>query len=546
MIVKDEEQYLPDCLANAKPFVDEIIIVDTGSTDRTVEIANAFGARLFHEKWRNDFAAARNASLRYATGDWILVLDADERLPTDSGKLMRRLLDASDVAAYRMKLQCPTHGGDAMGTIPIKWPPRLFRNRIGAGYEGIVHECLLPSLRGKGRIVYSNVTLDHLGYLQSREAMQAKATRNLRLLERQVAQTSADSLTWIQLAETYLTLARPDQAIVSYRKALTLFPQERKQAQWTISNATAAVAYQQLGVLLLLQEKPEEAITALHQAIGLWPALASAHLYMGQAYDRRQELQTAVEHFDKAIELAKCRAQPGHPVQLAPWMAWLLKGTAQFRLHQYEAARDSLREAIRLKPSVRDAHKLLGMIDLTLAQPSTALDAFEAARALGDATASLLINMGTAYNRLGNPEKALQAFRDALTKDPKSQDARLGLCQAYEQLGRWPELVEEGRALLERGVVEPTLYRLLGRALQRLEAWPAAVSVYEALCAMSSSTARDWSALAIAALGAGEPIKALQATEHAGRLNLPEELKPLLQAVREQAQEVFRPDLVLS
>lgn len=546
MIVKNEERYLQGCLAGAKPFVDEIIIVDTGSTDRTVEIAKAFGARLFHEEWRNDFATARNASLRHATGDWILVLDADERLPADSGKLMRRLLDAPDVAAYLVKLQCPTHGGGTMGTIPVKWPPRLFRNRVEARYEGIVHECLLPSLRGTGRIVYSDVALDHLGYLQSREAMQAKATRNLRLLEHQVAETPEDSLTWIQLAETYLTLAWPDQAVVSYRKALTLFSQERKQAQWTISNATAAIAYQQLGVLLLSQEKPEEAITALQQAIGLWPALASAHLYLGLAYDRKQELATAIDHIEKAIALAGCRVQPGHPMQLIPWMPWLLKGTVQFRLHQYEATRDSLRQAIRLNSSVCDAYKLLGVTELILNQPSAALDAFETARALGDATASLFINIGTACNQLGNPKKALQAFREALTKDPESQDARLGLCQAYEQLGRWPELVEEGCALLERGVVEPALYRLLGRALQSLEAWPAAVSVYEALCAMSDSTARDWSTLAIAALGAGEPIKALQAAEHAGRLNPPEELEPLLQAVSEQTQEVLRPNLMLS
>lgn len=449
MIVKDEEQYLPDCLASAKPVVDEIIIVDTGSTDRTVEIARAAGAQVFYEEWCNDFAAARNASLRHATGDWILVLDADERLPADSGKLMRRLLDAPDVAAYLVKLQCPTLGGSAMGTTQLKWLPRLFRNGVGARYEGIVHECLLPSLRGKGKIVYSDVTLDHLGYLQSPEATQAKATRNLRLLEHQVAETSADSLTWIQLAETYLTLARHDQAITSYQNALTLFSKERQRAQWTISEATAAVAYQQLGVLLLLREEPDEAIAALRQAIGLWPALASAHLYLGQAYDRKQELATAIGHFDKAIALAGCRVQPGHPIQFVPWMPWLLKGTVQFRLHQYETARDSLRQAIRLNWSFRDAYKLLGVTDLILNQPSAALEAFETARALGDATASLFINIGTACNQLGNPEKALQAFREALTKDPESQDARLGLCQAYVQLGRWPELVEKPQPLLK-------------------------------------------------------------------------------------------------
>ena len=74
MIVKNEEAYLADCLASAKPFVDEMVIVDTGSTDRTVEIAERFGAKVFHFPWCDDFAAARNESLRHASGDWILVL----------------------------------------------------------------------------------------------------------------------------------------------------------------------------------------------------------------------------------------------------------------------------------------------------------------------------------------------------------------------------------------------------------------------------------------------------------------------------------------
>lgn len=517
MIVKDEERYLPDCLASVRPFVDEIIIVDTGSTDRTVEMAKAAGAHVFHEEWRNDFAAARNTSLGYATGEWIVVLDADERLPADSGRRMRRLIGAADVVAYLVKLQCPTLGGSAVGTIPMKWPPRLFRNRVEARYEGIVHECLLPSLRGKGRIVYSEVTLDHLGYLQSAEAMQAKATRNLRLLQHQVAQASADSLTWIQLAETYMALSQPDQAIAGYRHALTLFSRERAEAQWTISEATAAVAYQQLGVLLLLREQPDEAIAALRQAVALWPALASAHLYLGQVYDHKQELATAIDHFDKAIALAGVSAPPGHPVQCVPWMPWLLKGTAQYRLGEYQAAQVSLQAAIDLKPGLKDAYYLSGVIHLILAQPAPALESFEAACRLEDPSAGV-----------------------------DGHKARLGLCQAYEQLWRWSDLVEEGSALLAQGMVEPTLYRLLGRASQSLGAWPAAVSVYEALCAMSDSTARDWSALAIAALGAGEPMKALQAVEHAGRLNPPEELQSLLHAVQEQAQEALLPDPVLS
>ena len=80
MIVKDEEEFLPGCLESVKEAVDEIIIVDTGSTDRTVEIAKSYGAKVYFHPWENDFSKARNYSISYATGDWIMYLDADEEL----------------------------------------------------------------------------------------------------------------------------------------------------------------------------------------------------------------------------------------------------------------------------------------------------------------------------------------------------------------------------------------------------------------------------------------------------------------------------------
>ena len=81
LIVKNEEQFLAQCLKSVRGFAAQIVVVDTGSTDRTVEIAREFGAEIYSFAWCDDFAAARNAALEHATGDWILMLDADEELP---------------------------------------------------------------------------------------------------------------------------------------------------------------------------------------------------------------------------------------------------------------------------------------------------------------------------------------------------------------------------------------------------------------------------------------------------------------------------------
>ena len=91
MIVKDEEENLARCLDSVRDFVDEIIIVDTGSTDRTIDIAERYGARVFYHPWEGSFSKARNYSLKYATCDWILILDADEELNNDDTSRLKEI-----------------------------------------------------------------------------------------------------------------------------------------------------------------------------------------------------------------------------------------------------------------------------------------------------------------------------------------------------------------------------------------------------------------------------------------------------------------------
>ena len=103
MIVKDEENYLEQCLSSAKGLADEIIIVDTGSKDKTKEIAKKFNAKVFDFKWNDDFSAARNESLKHATKDWILVLDADESLSKESVVPRGRVPFMGDVSIHRSR-----------------------------------------------------------------------------------------------------------------------------------------------------------------------------------------------------------------------------------------------------------------------------------------------------------------------------------------------------------------------------------------------------------------------------------------------------------
>jgi tetratricopeptide (TPR) repeat protein len=138
MIVKDEQANLSRCLASAQPYVDEIIVVDTGSQDDTVAIAHQFGAKVSHFAWCDDFAAARNVSLAQATGEWILILDADEELIGQVKPTAEQLNANPDVLAYWVKLT----DADAVGQITPLFPVRLVRNHPDLKFVSRFHEQL--------------------------------------------------------------------------------------------------------------------------------------------------------------------------------------------------------------------------------------------------------------------------------------------------------------------------------------------------------------------------------------------------------------------
>ena len=193
MIARDEERFLPECLRRARPAVDEIVLVDTGSSDRTVAIAESFGARVLHQPWADDFSAPRNAALLAATGDWILVLDADEFLVDGAAAAIRELVRAADVAGWHLHFTNVYTGGKTVGVMMV----RLFRNLPGLAWQNVIHEQVTPSLLRVGRelglrLGSCDVEVEHHGY--SDEVMQSrgKNERNERLFSKQLAQAPDD------------------------------------------------------------------------------------------------------------------------------------------------------------------------------------------------------------------------------------------------------------------------------------------------------------------------------------------------------------------
>ena len=212
MIVKNEERWLPGCLASIRGCVDEIIIGDTGSDDGTIGIARSYGARVVHIPWTGDFSAARNAVIVEATGDWILALDADERLAEKSAQGLRSLLSDVRASAYLVLIQGDHHL--ATGLISqVNAYPRLFRRHPAIRYEGLVHEQITPSLRRAGfQVRPSDLVIVHLGYAESLEKVREKCVRNLGILRAQLSGNPADPYIRFQIGNTLAVLEKYDEA----------------------------------------------------------------------------------------------------------------------------------------------------------------------------------------------------------------------------------------------------------------------------------------------------------------------------------------------
>lgn len=220
MIVKNEEDNLPACLQSVADLVQEIVIADTGSTDRTREIAAGFGVRVVEFPWVDSFSAARNASLESATGDWIFWMDADDRLDEANREKLQSLFGSlrDENAAFSMKCVCLPD--PQRGTCTVVDHIRLFRNHPGIRWQYSVHEQILPAVRQQGGIVrFADVMIHHVGY-QDPALRKRKLERDLRLLHLEDAQHPDDPFTLFNLGSVFQELGKLPEALSYMQRSL--------------------------------------------------------------------------------------------------------------------------------------------------------------------------------------------------------------------------------------------------------------------------------------------------------------------------------------
>ena len=222
MIAKNEEKYLAQCLSSIAGKVKEIILVDTGSTDQTISLAKDYNATVYQLPWQDDFSGARNFSIKQASGDWILILDADESIADVELLKINKMICNEMVDAYLVTMRnlLPP---DELVPFRDHATIRIFRNRPDIFFEGKVHESVQPSImRMNGRIETSDVIITHYGYAQTTvQGNHSRGERNLQLILQMLDEQPQDAYYHYQAGITFKHLSRLSEAKNHLRKALS-------------------------------------------------------------------------------------------------------------------------------------------------------------------------------------------------------------------------------------------------------------------------------------------------------------------------------------
>ena len=347
MIVRNEASQISECLATVRDLASEVCVVDTGSGDGTPEIARGAGAVVSTFEWCDDFAAARNASLDRCRGDWVFVLDADERIAAEDIPALREAVEGPRDRAHRFTTRNYTRNiavaefhvcrpDDPLGRGFAGWFPgvkaRLFPNRPELRFEGAVHELIDRSIERAGLLaMHTPVPIHHYPLTQSAGHLESKRELYVRLGLKKAALDPSSSTAHYELGNQFAEMQRYAEAAKAYRECLRIDADhglamkdlggvlyhmgrlaEAEQALRLSVRIDPGIpdAWRNLGVLAGLRGDWAEAVNCHRRAIALLPDWGEGHRYLGVALEHAGRLGEALDEARRAMELDPGSGEP--------------------------------------------------------------------------------------------------------------------------------------------------------------------------------------------------------------------------------------------
>jgi len=352
LITKNEEAWIGDLIEHLKPLVSEFIVIDTGSTDRTIEIARSKGARVSSTKWENDFAKARNLSLDKATQRWILIIDPDERLGQSDLDKIKKLTESKDAIAYSFNTRNYVRNPSVSNFIPNQkqYPDlerdypgyfdsrkvRLFQNIPRIRFVGSVHELVESTIKGK--IIESDIPFHHYGSAPEVDAQKGKKTFYQAQGQKKILEQPNDWKAHFELGIEYIGAKEFRKAAESLEKARQFSPKD----PLILSN---------LGYAYMESKQLDKAEAILTECLKSQPNHHDSILNLGVTEMRREKWQKAIQIFDQLVKI--------HPKS---FMAYRNAGLSFAHLNKLQPAAKCLEQALKIFPQYTEARVDLGLV----------------------------------------------------------------------------------------------------------------------------------------------------------------------------------------
>ena len=343
MIVKNEERVIRECLSSAEPFFSQIVVVDTGSTDATMEIIRTEFpfVDLYECDFSESFSYARNCSIGHATGEWIFVLDADDTLPIETGRAIQRLALTAPrhVGAFTADIRFVAAPGQ--GAVRVKHV-KLFRNRPDYRYEHRIHEQILPAVRRSGLdVAPSDLYVIHSGYDTSPQGQRSKRVRDEKLLGLDLADTPENPFKLFNLGMSYFYWGEYDLAIEWLDKAIRHSLPEHSHL---------GPCYSLWATALIKQDKLEAAGKKLEEGLRAVPHDAELQFKFGQWLLESNQFAKARDAFSAALQIDITGQFTSMDYGIQGFKSMCQLGRAELGLGNYQQAKEWWLKAIGLEP----------------------------------------------------------------------------------------------------------------------------------------------------------------------------------------------------
>jgi tetratricopeptide (TPR) repeat protein len=416
MIVKNEASILGRCLKSVSTIAEEIIIVDTGSSDSTISVAKEYGARIIQSEWKNDFSYSRNLSLREATCEWILWLDADDAVDQQSLPLIKDLKKQNPDKVFGFIVRNEKPG--KTGTEFIQ--ARMFPNSPDIFFERRIHEQMMLSAMRKGlSLVETKAAIMHFGYADPK-AVQSKARRNIPLLLAEYQEFGPEAVMAIEIADSYSIIGEIAEAKTWYENVLKLpqsesvFPEIASQACLGLGNQFNTAGDYQV------------AITYLQKALRLSPLRVDALYSLAVSFEMSGRIPDAIDCLYTIIKSAPTPQKIGIDFREAKIKSFLRLGRLLVDGKKNNEALNLVKEAVSQMPHRPEIQNMSGRI----------------------------------FFRNKKFMEALHAFEKSLEIEKTNIDAFIGLCQVYLSAGKQETAKQTVAAVMPAFIDSPRFWAL--------------------------------------------------------------------------------------